>query len=212
MKNAVLLVAGLVVLSGCGAPRKSEVISNLDERNQTVLQVKALTTVAFVKLVADDPVDAADRANAEKALPLVKKVLEFSPNEPESYVLLARTEWVLGNHAEAEANLKKAIEVQQKYHTSVPALEAEAHHDLARLAVSDGRWDEGGKEVDEALKLFPTEPRYLVTKASVQIQAKDIDGARVSAANALKADPQNSRALSMLKMIQAADKDAPAKA
>jgi len=212
MRPILVLCPILALLAGCSGTKKPDVISNLNDRNNTVVQIRTLTTVAFAKIVADEPVDADDKANAEKALPMVKKVLEYSPNEPESYVLLGRTYWVLDRHKEAEGSFKQAVDIQRKYKTSSDALEAEAHHDWARLAISDGRWDEGGKEVDEALKLFPDDPRYLTTKASVQLQAKDVEGARVNAAKALKIDPQNSRALTMLKMIQAADKDGPAKA
>lgn len=211
MKQTLAIVLVLALLAGCNG-KKSEAITSLQERNETVLQVRALTANSFAKLLAEEDLDKEDKENARRALPLVKKVIDFSPNEPENYVLLARTQWLLGETSETQKNLGKAIAIQQKYHTSSDVIEAEAHHDLARLAIMEGKWDVGGQEVAASLKLFPAEPRYLVTQASVMLQAKDVEGARKNAALALKGDPQNSQALSMLKLIQASEKTVPAKA
>ncbi|MBS1708179.1 MAG: tetratricopeptide repeat protein [Armatimonadetes bacterium] len=210
MKNFVILVAALALLAGCSQKKAGSLTSETD-RNAAVLQVKALTTMSFAKLLADEPLDESDKSNAERALPIVASVIEFSPNQPAYFVLRARCQWVLGKTDEAKKSLEQAVSIQDQLHTAEPVLEAEAHHDLARLAILDNKWDDAGREAQKALTLFPDDSRYLTTNASVLLQTKDIAGARAAATKALKADPQNSVALSMLKMIQASE-DGPKKA
>ncbi len=195
----------LVFLAGCGALKGSGDNGSVGGQNQAVLEAKALTAGSIAKLLADEPLDESDKKNAAEAVPIVKRLIENEPNQPAYVVLLGRCYWVMGKTDDARAEIEKAIALNDKYQTGDKALISEAHHDLAMLDFDSGNFKGAQAQADQALALFPDDPRYLMTRARVLLQQGDFDGARKVASEVLRVDPQNSAALSMIKMIQAAE-------
>ena len=99
----------------------------------------------------------------------------------------AKTSLASGNLAEAEQRYKQTI--------------ATGLHQLANLSVSESRFDEASRELDDALKAEPSDAAIAVDGAIAWFRAGDVKKARQLAESVVAANPQDKRARNVLGRI-----------
>lgn len=115
-------------------------------------------------------------------------ILENAAKPFEGFLLLARAYMGRGS----EADLREAY-VQLMKARQVNPDSLDVHLDLARLAVRQAKFDDAVKEVDEALRIQPTNAEAWLVKAAVYEQAKQPKKAEETYRLGIAATPDNLR-------------------
>lgn len=106
--------------------------------------------------------------------------------------------------------LKRAFDSAKSALASGDFSEAERHYDetialglrqIANLSISESRFEEATRELDEALKFSPADPEIATDAAVAWFRAGDIKKARQLAESVVAADPRHARAQNVLGRI-----------
>jgi tetratricopeptide (TPR) repeat protein len=111
---------------------------------------------------------------------------------------------------EPATNLKRAFELAKSTLAAGDLSEAERHYDetialglrqLANLSVSESRFDEATRELEEALKLAPSDSEIGTDAAVAWFRAGEVKKARQLAESVVAANPRHARAQNVLGRI-----------
>ncbi len=88
---------------------------------------------------------ASSQNNSQKAVPLLQKAVEINPESGEAHLFLGQSQLELDQLAEAEKNLRRAVELEAKGGKNTQA--RRTHFILGRLLLKTGRREEAQKEL-----------------------------------------------------------------
>ncbi len=160
---------------------------------------------------------ALELGNHDAASAWVKRLEPLAPADPQTKVLLGRSEWARGRVAEAQAAFEAALKLNPKSAESIfslgnllsagspekarqlflkfleqnPEQAAEAHHQLGLLEQRAGKTKEAQKRFRAAVAADPDDPAPRWALAQLFEVARDTPAALVEYLGVLKIEPQN---------------------
>lgn len=172
-----------------GAPGKAA------KRYEEILQINPQSASAMVKLAR---LNAGPLRDRDKAMTLVKRARELSPNDPEAAQLLGKLVFQAGDHAYAYSLLRETSARQ--------TTDAELYYDLGWAAYSVGLIPEANQAVQRSLSIAPQNPqadaaKWFLMMTAVSEASKDLPQTEPRVKELLKADPAHAPALMALGQI-----------
>lgn len=163
---------------------------------EEVLAINPQSTQALVKLAR---LYAVPLRNPEKALALVKKARELTPNDPEATHLLGKLLFQAGDHSYAYSLLRETSLRQTN--------SAELFYDLSWAAYSLGQESEANQAMQRSLAIAPQNPladaaKWFLMMTSIPDSAADPSATEARVRELLKSDSNHVPALMALGMIQ----------
>ena len=200
-----------------------------NQRRPLFAALLLVTACGQTSFSAEEHVAQAQQAYAEgdlrTAIIEIKNALQQDPSQAEARRLLGEYSLVMGNAAEAEAELVRAEELgadpdqlrlpllrawlmQGKNDQVISATAPEALADSAQrpqaltlrgqALLTEGQTEEARATLQDALELEPTNADALLGMAWVEWLEKDIDATREALQAALESDPESNRAWELL--------------
>lgn len=164
--------------------------------------VRKLTEVGLLKYASGDDLNDEDTKNLNSAKPLVEALVNFDPTGMGSISLKGKIHLALGETAEAETAFRQAIKNRGvSTNADVLRLTADLHNELGMMAHNKGQSEAARKEIEEAIKLAPTNLDYQCNLASVLIEAEKLDEAQKILDEVLAKNPEHARARDLTKLI-----------
>ena len=193
------------------------IITNGDQYNDVLNDVKELTKVPLEKNARLDPLTPKETADVQKAAQLVDALNAFQPTIFAPYLLAAKAYQMLGKIETAELRVRQAIyngdqemiECRKRNDTSrlaeVKLTMTEAHHVRSQLLLLMHEYPVALDEANAVLESVPNSPEYLAGRASVLMQLGKYRGAAADLRKALTLDPNNRSALALARLFNQYD-------
>jgi len=191
-------------MMGCG-PSSSEVpvIKSNQEYSEILSDARELSEkhiVAFREGIEPDDKAVKDLRRARQ---LFQSLLEYSPTIPAPVFGAAEVDYVLGDHDSAIRNYRQSINLEPlNADPDEKSLVAEAYAQISRIYLLRNAYEQAEIEAAAAVEIRPKDPHYLVDLASAKFQRGEVSGAAKLCLEAVRIDPENSRAVLLLKLIQ----------
>lgn len=204
----LLVLGALVAFVGCSGPSGGPPVFRDDrEYNAALAEVEALTKGPFQAQYEGFPVSLEEKADVRKALSLIEGLIAFSPTNYGPHALKAMAHRTLDQDDEAVAAYRQALALAPTTGSAEHRIvKGRLHNELAGLLFEQGKYDLADVEVQNGLALTPDDPVLLVTAASIKVEERDLAGAKKLLDRALKADPANSRAKDLKRLLDLASK------
>jgi len=198
---ATLLAIGLV---GCGPNDGSTVpvLGNAGEYNKALADAESLSKIGLEKIAKDEELNADEKKNLVKAANLFEGLAAYETSNFAPHLALGMIYRGLGNLDVAERHLQQCL--LNLPGTDTPEIKetaAEAHYQLARVLFDRQEFDNSLAEASTACDSSPSNPNYIVARASALLQLKREKEARVELDKALALDPENRRGLGLKKLL-----------
>lgn len=198
---ATLVVVGLF---GCGPTDGTTVpvLGNPGEYNKALADAESLSKIGMEKIAKDEELNADEKKNLVKAANLFEGLAAYETTNFAPHLALGMIYRGLGNLDVAERHLQQCLLNLPGADTpDVRETAAEAHYQLARVLFDRQEFDKSLAEASTACESSPSNPNYIVARASALLQLKREEDARVELGKALALDPENRRGLGLKKLL-----------
>lgn len=126
-------------------------------------------------------VKAMTNGRPAEAVPMLRSLLELSPDDAELHYTLARALIDLSSMSEAEVHLERALELEPDY--------GEAHFNLGLLLGRTGRPALAGEHFERAAEIDPENARWRTMRAQVYAERGDFESAIRELEAVIELDP-----------------------
>ncbi|CAN5647547.1 hypothetical protein BH11ARM2_BH11ARM2_11640 [soil metagenome] len=198
-----------------------QMITTSDQYNKVSQDTQSLLAEPLLRADRGGELSDDDKARLSKGIPIFESLGDFAPTEMTPFFVLSKLYLNLGKPEQAEESARQAIyngdaqltaaknAKDDKKEAEIAALMNEAHHVRAQALFELKDYKESIREVKGVLLSIdpknvnqdPNVPRYLVTLARDLIQLNDNANAKAALQDALKRDPGNTQAQSLLKFL-----------
>ena len=179
-----------------------DVITNIGQYDEAIKQVQPLTESGILAYAQGIERTTEQKADMEKALPIIEELYRFRPTSSQILALKGRTLLALDREDEAE---KALLEGVNQWSAVLLSAENEIrntmYYDLANISFERGDYAEAIDRIDKALELGPDNLNSLVYKARVLIQMNDQAEAMKILDRVLALNPGDSEAELLKKFI-----------
>ena len=165
------------------------------KRYEEVLQMNPQSAPAMLKLAR---LNAGPLRDRDKAMTLVKRARELSPNDSDAAYLMGKLAFQAGDHSYAYSLLRETSVKQPN--------SAELFYDLGWAAYSVGLVTEANQAMQRSLTIAPLNPqadaaKWFLIMTAVSESSKDAAQSEPRVKELLKADPNHAAALMALGQI-----------
>lgn len=192
---------------GSKDPNGVPIIRNKSDYAETLQKASELSKVTLVAYDAGEPLSQIELDQLHDASRMYDALSRFAPDKMGPLFLNGKIQYVLGDFATAEADLRKSITVSSKTAKAdadtIGLTIAEAHHLLALCRLKANDFQGAYAESNEALKTVSHSANYLATRARTEVQIGKVKEAAEDCRLALQIDPQNSIARGIKSLIDA---------
>lgn len=179
------------------------VITNFGQYDEGIKKVQPLTESGILAYAQGVERTAEQKADLEKALPIIEELYRFRPTSSQILALKGRTLLALDREDEAE---KALLEGVNQWSAVLLSAENEIrntmYYDLANISFARGDYDEALERVDKALELGPDNLNCLVYKARILIQTGEQSEALKVLDRVLELNPGDSEAELLKKFLK----------
>ncbi|HYK36974.1 carboxypeptidase-like regulatory domain-containing protein [Alloacidobacterium sp.] len=170
------------------SPEQRKQLEELKSKNATVMKENA----AIKNLNADLTQARTDNKNKNfaEAEQLMLKDTQAKPDAAVLWLELGVAQSGEKKNSDAEASLKKAVELDAASKKPNPEVEAGAQNALGEVLANEGKPTDAAAAYDAAVKLNPTQSSmYYTNEAIIMDRAGQVDGTVAAADKAIAADP-----------------------
>lgn len=189
-------------------PQGGQAITGDAEYQATLTKVQDLTEPRIKAYDAGQPLTSDDKAKLREAGGLVNRMAAYNPTYSLLFFVGGKIHHILGEDDVAEQNFRQCtfnapdnITRDPQHADAIRLTAAEAAYQLSLLMMARGDVKEGFEEADAAVKAVPQSSDYHTARASALNELRRTDEARKELATALKLNPNNTRAKSLLGFI-----------
>jgi tetratricopeptide (TPR) repeat protein len=204
----VLAVALLLSNGTARLPNGDEAIISAAQYDQVAKEVRELTLESIEKTEKGENLSENELSHLRKASRLIDRMNKFEPTLSTNHFLQGKIHLLLNEPTLAEDEFKQCVLLAPGNASARPtdaqaiqATAAEAHYQLSQLLLARNHKDLAFQAANEAVKIVPQSSNYWTARASALNELRKAAEAKKDLQTALKLDPNNARAKSLLSFI-----------
>lgn len=201
-----LLALGLlaVVSVACKPdPNAPPIYRDANEYQAALERVQTLTKGPFEAMHEGQPISEREKEGLKEANKLIDGLIAYNPDSYAPYILRGLTKRSLGDKEGAVLAYEQGIALSPKEPNEIEsAAVGRIYDELGTLYFEEQDFVKAETYADKATQLVPLDPSILTNTASVKIQLKKTEEAKVLLASALRLVPTYKRALDLQKLLK----------
>lgn len=200
------LLATLFIV-GCGGESEPDVplIRTASEFNTVNKEAQAIAEPIFLRVREPDELTVADKVKLERAVALFEGLIGFQSDLYLPFMGSGRGHFLLGKNKLAIDRLRRCIQLAPVDSPEGKATAAEAYYLGSKIYEAEPDYTSAEEAAKQAVKLIEISPDYWAQLASCEVQLNKLKEARSHIQEALKLDPNNTRAVGLEKLLDVAE-------
>lgn len=194
-----------VMISGCSGKEELDVpvIGHAGDYQPVLEKAEKLSSAGLAKFANDEELTEAEKQSLIKATAQFEALARFQPSQFAPRLANGMIYRALGDLDLAENNLRQCLaNIPATDNPAVRETSAETHYQLARVLFDKEKYEDSLAEASTAIQGIPTNPNYLVARASAYAKLSKIDDAKKDLETALKLDPEHKRGTGLAKLLK----------
>lgn len=178
------------------------VIGSGSEYQQVLKEAAEASQKPLEKMARDEALTPDDRTQLSTAASLFEGIVAYQPQGFAPYLALGMIYRGLNDSERAERSLRQALNnLPGNPSPEIKQTVAEVHYQLSRVLFDKKDYDGAIAEASTAEQSNPENADYPTAKAAALLQANRVSDAKKALEAALKLDPQNKRAQTLMKLV-----------
>lgn len=199
------LLVFVMVAIGCRGEDTVDVpvIGHAGDYAPVLKKAEELSKDPLAKFANDEELSTKEKQSLVAAAAQFEGLSRFQPSQFAPHLAKGMIYRALGDLEMAERNLRQCLlNIPVNDNPLVKETSAETHYQLSRVLFDSEKYEEALAEASTAVQGVPTNPNYLVARASAYAKLNKLDDARKDLDTALKLDPKHKRGTGLAKLLK----------
>lgn len=195
----------MLVFAGCSNKEELDVpvIGHAGDYGPVLKKAEELSSGPLAKFSNDEELTEAEKQSLIKATAQFEALARYQPTQFAPRLANGMIYRAIGDLDLAENNLRQCLaNIPAKDDPAILETSAETHYQLSRVLFDKEKYEDALAEASTAIQGVPTNPNYLVARASAYAKLNKIDDAKKDLEDALKLDPEHKRGTGLSNLLK----------
>lgn len=194
-----------MVAVGCRGEDTADVpiIGHAGDYAPVLKKAEELSKGPLAKFANDEELTTEEKQSLIAASAQFEGLSRYQPSQFAPYLAKGMIFRAIGELELAERNLRQCLlNIPANDNPMIVETSAETHYQLSRVLFDSEKYEEALAEASTAVQGVPTNPNYLVARASAYAKLNKLDDAKKDLEEALKLDPEHKRGTGLAKLLK----------
>lgn len=205
MLGCLVVVSCTLLSARCSGKEELDVpiIGHEGDYAPVLKKAEELSSGPLAKFAKDEELSEEEKQSLIKATAQFEALARFQPTQFAPRLANGMIYRAIGDLDLAENNLRECLRnIPVNDNPLVKETSAEAHYQLSRVLYDKTKFEDALAEASTALEGVPTNPNYLVARASAFAKLDKLADAKKDLETALKLDPEHKRGTGLAKLLK----------